>query len=111
MWAGPPQYDGVYDVDDSVTALIRTEGPVFTVTGAWAQNIDEDDKYIDFMGDKGGIRLQYGGDFTLYTVEHGALVKYTPELQTKTCLRQRSIRLSAACAPARSCRRISTPLC
>ena len=21
-----PQYDGVYDVDDSVTALIRTEG-------------------------------------------------------------------------------------
>ncbi len=35
------------------------------------------------MGDKGGIRLQYGGDFTLYTVEHGALVKYTPELQTK----------------------------
>ncbi len=63
MWAGPPQYDGVYDVDDSVTALIRTEGPVFTVTGAWAQNIDEDDKYIDFMGDKGGIRLQYGGDF------------------------------------------------
>lgn len=83
MWAGPPQYDGVCDVDDSVTALIRTEGPVFTVTGAWAQNIDEDDKYIDFMGDKGGIRLQYGGDFTLYTVEHGALVKYTPELQTK----------------------------
>ena len=29
------------------------------------------------------MRFQYGGDFTLYTVEHGALVKYTPELQTK----------------------------
>lgn len=27
MWAGPPKYDGVYDVDDSVTALVRTEGP------------------------------------------------------------------------------------
>ena len=67
----------------AITSLnIYTSG-VFTVTGAWAQNIDEDDKYIDFMGDKGGIRLQYGGDFTLYTVEHGALVKYTPELQTK----------------------------
>ncbi len=26
MWAGPPKYDGVYDVDDSVTALVRTEG-------------------------------------------------------------------------------------
>ena len=34
---------------------------------------------MDFMGDKGGIRLQYGGDFTLYTAEHGALVSYVPE--------------------------------
>ena len=79
MWAGPPLLDGTYDVEDSVTALIRTEGPVFTVHGAWAQNIDEQEMFVDFMGDKGGIRLTYGGDFTLYTVEHGALVKYTPE--------------------------------
>ena len=28
----------------------------------------------------GGIRLQYGGDFTLFTVENGAFVKYTPEV-------------------------------
>ena len=47
MWAGPPKYDGVYDVDDSVTALVRTEGPVFTVHGAWAQNIDENEQFID----------------------------------------------------------------
>lgn len=79
MWAGPPVKDGIYDVEDSVTALVRTEGPTFTVHGAWAQNIDENEMLIDFMGDKGGIRLQYGGDFTLYTVEHGALVKYVPE--------------------------------
>lgn len=79
MWAGPPVKDGVYDVEDSVTALIRTDGPVFTVHGAWAQNIDVNEMLVDFMGDKGGIRLQYGGDFTLYTVEHGALVKFTPE--------------------------------
>lgn len=79
MWAGPPKYDGVYDVDDSVTGLVRTSGPVITVHGAWAQNIDENETYIDFMGDKGGIRLQYGSDFTVYTQEHGALVKYKPE--------------------------------
>ena len=83
MWAGPPKYDGVYDVDDSVTALVRTEGPVFTVHGAWAQNIDENEQFIDFMGDKGGIRLTYGGEFTLYTTEHGALVKYVPEAKTR----------------------------
>ena len=30
------------------------------------------------MGDKAGIRLQYGQDFTVYTAEHGALVEYKP---------------------------------
>lgn len=79
MWAGPPVLNGTYDVEDSVTALIRTEGPTFTVHGAWAQNIGEDEMFIDFMGDKGGIRLQYGKDFTVYTAEYGALVKFTPE--------------------------------
>lgn len=79
MWAGPPDYSGTYDVDDSVAAFIRTEGPAITVHGAWAQNIDESEMYIDFMGDKAGIRLNYGADFTLYTAEHGALVSYKPQ--------------------------------
>ena len=79
MWAGPPKYDGVYDVDDMITGLIRTEGPVITLNGAWAQNIGESETYIDFMGDKGGIRLQYGADFKVYTTKYGALVEYKPE--------------------------------
>ena len=79
MWAGPPKYDGVYDVDDSVTGMIRTEGPVITFNGAWAQNIGEGEMYIDFMGDKAGIRLQYGSDFKLYTAENGTLVAYKLE--------------------------------
>jgi len=78
MWAGPPDFTGVYDVEDSITALIRTSGPTVTVHGAWAQNIGENEMYIDFMGDKAGIRLAYGGKFTLYTTENGALVSYTP---------------------------------
>ncbi|MGI5851552.1 MAG: Gfo/Idh/MocA family protein, partial [Caldicoprobacterales bacterium] len=73
MWAGPPQYDGTYDVEDSITGLIRTEGPVITVNGAWAQNIGENEMFIDFMGTKGGIRLMYGADFKLYTTKGGAL--------------------------------------
>lgn len=79
MWAGPPDFNGVYDVDDSVTGLIRTQGPVMSFNGAWAQNIGESETYIDFMGDKGGIRLQYGRDFKIYTAENGALVEYTPQ--------------------------------
>ena len=79
MWAGPPTKGGTYDVDDSVTAMIRTEGPTITVNGAWAENIGTGEQYIDFIGDKAGIRLQYGGDFTVYTVENNALIEYTPE--------------------------------
>ena len=70
--------NGTYDVDDSVVGLIRTEGPVITINGAWAQNIGVSETYIDFMGTKGGIRLQYGGDFVIYTTENGALVEKKP---------------------------------
>ena len=75
MWAGPPKYDGVYDVEDSITGVIRTNGPVITFQGAWAQNIGENEMYIDFMGDKGGIRLQYGANFVKYGVQDGMLTK------------------------------------
>jgi len=78
MWAGPPKYDGVYDVDDSITALVRTAGPTVTIYGAWAENINAGGMYIDFVGDKAGIRLDYGKDFTVYTAEHGSLVEYKP---------------------------------
>ena len=85
MWAeaGSDKENGVYDVDDSVTGLIRTSGPVITLNGAWAQNIGESETYIDFMGDKAGIRLHYGSDFTLYTTENGALVEYTPKFSMR----------------------------
>ena len=83
MWAEDTKnLNGTYDVDDSVTGMIRTEGPVISFNGAWAQNIGESDTYIDFMGDKGGIRLTYGSTFKVYTAENGALVSYTPEVKT-----------------------------
>ncbi len=83
MWAGPPDYAGIYDVDDSVTGLIRTEKAVVTLNGAWAQNIGQEEMFIDFMGDKAGIRLHYGSDFTVYGVENGALVSYTPKIKAR----------------------------
>jgi predicted dehydrogenase len=46
--------------------MIRTEGPTITLNGAWAQNINQKEMFIDFIGTKGGIRLQYGGNFKLY---------------------------------------------
>lgn len=75
MWAGPPVKDGIYDVEDSVTGIIRTNGPVISIHGAWAQNIGKNEMYIDFMGTKGGIRLDYGADFTFYSTNGDALTE------------------------------------
>jgi len=83
MWAGPPKKDGVCDVEEGVTGIIRTKGPVITFNGAWAQNIDEEEMFIDIMGTKGGIRLQYGGDFTLYSTKNGMLMKSTFKLNSE----------------------------
>ncbi|MBQ2816784.1 MAG: Gfo/Idh/MocA family oxidoreductase [Clostridia bacterium] len=84
MWAEDTKdLNGTYDVDDSVTGMIRTDGPVITFNGAWAQNIGVSETYIDFMGDKGGIRLSYGSTFKVFLQEHGALVEYTPEVKTR----------------------------
>lgn len=83
MWAGPPKYDGVNDVEESVTGIVRTEGPTITFNGAWAQNIGENEMFIDFMGTKGGIRLMYGADFTLYSTKNGMLSKTTFNSQQK----------------------------
>lgn len=75
MWAGPPDYAGKYDVEDFVTGFVRTSGPTITLNGAWAQNIGEGAMFIEFIGDRGGVKLQYGGKFTYYTAKDGALLE------------------------------------
>ena len=76
MWAeDTAEMNGTYDVDDSVTGLVRTTGPVITFNGAWAQNVGEDEMFIDFMGDKAGIRLSYCSDFRIWSVKNGMLTE------------------------------------
>lgn len=76
MWAEETaEMNGTYDVDDSVTGLVRTTGPVITFNGAWAQNIGEPEMFIDFMGDKAGIRLSYCSDFRIWSVKNGMLTE------------------------------------
>ncbi len=61
MWAEDTSdvENGVNDVDDFITGHIRTDRASISFNGAWAQNIDKKDMYIDFLGDKGGARLTY----------------------------------------------------
>ncbi len=66
MWAEDTAdvENGVNDVDDFITGHIRTDKASISFNGAWAQNIDKADMFIDILGDKGGARLDYGGHFT-----------------------------------------------
>ena len=83
MWAGPPKYDGEYSVEEFVTGFVRTNGPTLSINGAWAQNIGESAQFIEFLGDKGGIKLQYGGNFTLWSTMNGMLTETRFEYPTE----------------------------
>jgi predicted dehydrogenase len=96
MWAGPPTPDGVCDVDDMVTGFIRTSGASVSFNGAWAQNINENEMYIDFMGDKGGVRLIYGRNFTFYTAEGGLLQSVKPDYNIPDMYQREDIRFIEA---------------
>ena len=70
--------NGKFDVDDFVSGYIRTDKASVSFNGAWAQNLDHDEMYVDFLGDKGGARLDYCGMITYYTVENGVLETRKP---------------------------------
>ena len=65
MWAEDTAdfENGTNDVDDFITGYVRTDKASISFNGAWAQNISQADTFIDFLGDKGGARLTYCGQF------------------------------------------------
>jgi len=67
MWAEHTgdKENGVNDVDDFVTGYVRTESASISLNGAWAQNVDQEEMFIDFLGDKKGVRLIYGDQFSI----------------------------------------------
>ncbi|MBR6765520.1 MAG: Gfo/Idh/MocA family oxidoreductase, partial [Clostridia bacterium] len=68
MWAEDTAdfENGTNDVDDFVTGYVRTDKASISFNGAWAQNIDQTEMFVDFLGDKCGARLTYGGKFEIY---------------------------------------------
>lgn len=73
MWAGPPKYDGVCDVEDYSAGLVRfgkKAAMIFEI--AWAANMEES-SYIEVLGDKGGARLFDGKPLAICT-EHNDMI-------------------------------------
>lgn len=81
MWAKDTAdvENGIMDVDDFVSGYIRTDKASISFNGAWAQNIDRSEKFIDFLGDKCGARLTYCGKFEIYDAQ--TLETITPDYE------------------------------
>ena len=68
MWAEDTAdiQNGTNDVEDFVTGYIRTDKASISFNGAWAQNLDHHEMFIDFLGDRKGARLTYGGKIQVF---------------------------------------------
>ncbi|MEN0110394.1 MAG: Gfo/Idh/MocA family oxidoreductase, partial [Planctomycetota bacterium] len=66
MWAGPPNFEGVFDVDDHATALVTfANGATLDLQVSWACNQPADtvpDSMMALLGDRGGLSFELFGD-------------------------------------------------
>ena len=88
MWAEDTKdvENGVNDVDDFVTGYVRTDKASISFNGAWAQNLNNREMFIDFLGDKGGARLDYCKKFVFCngeTLETEAPDYEIPDMYTR----------------------------
>lgn len=88
MWAEDTKdvINGTNDVDDFISGYIRTDKANISFTGAWAQNVNKNEMYIDFLGDQGGARLDYCGQFSFWngqTLEEVRTQHEIPDMYTK----------------------------
>lgn len=84
MWAGPPQLQGVFDVEDGAVALIRLGGGItLELNVTWAANLPDNalPSGMTLLGNKGGCHFDvWGSNFTLATEELGRLIDVKPHL-------------------------------
>ena len=85
MWAGPPKFDGICDVEDSAHAFVRLDGGAsLEVNATWAGNFVEGTlpSVMAFLGDKGGMTFQLGGnEIKIATEQNNQNVDIVPKLR------------------------------
>ena len=98
MWSEETKdLNGVYDVDDSISAFIKTGGASISLNGAWAENIGDNTDFIDFLGTKAGIRLWYCDNMVMYGTMNGMLCQTEP-IRDTTSMFQKEIDSFVDCA-------------
>ena len=83
MWAGPPNFDGVFDVEDYSTGMARfADRATMTFEIAWAANA-QGESFVEVLGTKGGARLFTSQPLTVYTEHEGHLADIQPQFEAK----------------------------
>jgi predicted dehydrogenase len=79
MWAGPPKYDGVFDVEDYSTGFARFGNKAtLSFEISWAANVKEE-AYVEILGTKGGARVMDGQPLQVLTEHNGHLADILPK--------------------------------
>jgi len=85
MWAGPPKYDGVCDVEDAAHAIVRFDnGASLELNCTWAMNFVEGTmpSLIGIFGDEAGMTFGLGGnELTIATEDQGHNADLSPKLK------------------------------
>jgi predicted dehydrogenase len=92
MWAGPPDPNGTFDVEDSASAFIRFEGGLtLDIHLAWAANAPEHvaPDGVLLLGERGGCFFDLWGEHLIVTRQvEGALLDTRPEVSNADAWRR-----------------------
>jgi predicted dehydrogenase len=80
MWSAPPKLDGVFDVEDYATGLVRFgDQATLSFEFAWAGN-SAGESYVEVLGNKAGVRALDDKPLTILTEHAGRPADITPQL-------------------------------
>ncbi len=82
MWGGPPDPQGVFDVEDAATALVRFDGGMsMELNAIWAADLSEDRmrSQVVLLGDKGGCCIDLWKNELILSTEQDGRVTDAPE--------------------------------
>ncbi len=97
MWAGPPKFDGVCDVEDFATGFVRFGNKAtMNFDISWALN-SEDSTFIEILGDKGGARVFDNKGLKIFTEFNNNIVNIAPQIKDVDRFQQQARTFIAAC--------------
>lgn len=74
MWAGPPELEGAFDVEDGASAMLRCAGGVgVTIEASWASHLPDGTigDGVTLLGTKGAMHFDIWGNHVLVGTELG----------------------------------------